>query len=71
MYFLFITSIEREEENKIVRYAYLATGNFNEKTAKIYSDFGLFTSNKNITNEVNEVFNYLSGQKINCSLRLH
>jgi polyphosphate kinase len=57
--------VEREENNEIVDYCYLATGNFNEKTAKIYSDFGLFTTNKNITKEVDEVFKYLSGSRIN------
>ncbi len=45
------------------KFAYLATGNFNEKTALIYTDFGLFTSNKKVTSELEYVFEYLSGER--------
>lgn len=55
--------ITRKEEDKLVKYAYLATGNFHEKTAKIYSDLGLFTANKKITSEIEMVFEYLETQK--------
>lgn len=47
--------IQRGEE----RYAYLGTGNFNEDTSRIYSDFGLFTADKRLTREVADVFNFL------------
>ena len=40
-------------------YAYLSTGNFNEKTAKVYSDIGILTSNKKITSEVRKLFRVL------------
>ena len=40
-------------------YSYLATGNFNEKTARIYSDYGLFTANQEFGKEVKKVFNFL------------
>ena len=43
-------------------YAYLGTGNFNEKTARIYSDTGLLTSNKEIIRDIDEVFNVLEGK---------
>ncbi len=43
-------------------YAYLSTGNFNEKTARIYSDMGLLTSNLNIITEIDELFNILEGK---------
>ena len=43
-------------------YAFLSTGNFNEKTAKIYADHGLFTSDESITSELKEVFGYLEKQ---------
>lgn len=43
-------------------YAYLSTGNFNEKTARIYSDMGLLTSNQDIITEINELFNILEGK---------
>lgn len=51
--------VRRKEGKTIKKYAYLATGNFNEKTAKLYSDFGLFTSDNRITREVEQVFIYL------------
>jgi len=46
-------------------YAYLSTGNFNEKTAKVYSDMGIFTSNKKITQEVRKLFDVLENQNTN------
>ena len=60
-----ICLIEREEDKSIKKYAYLATGNFNEKTAQVYCDHGLFTSNKDLCNETEKVFNFL----INIRLR--
>jgi polyphosphate kinase len=41
-------------------YAYLGTGNFNEVTARIYTDIGLFTADARITQEVRKVFDYLA-----------
>ncbi len=54
-----ICLISRIENNKKKYYTYLSTGNFNEKTADIYSDFGFFTSNEKITKELNNVFKFL------------
>lgn len=54
-----ICLIERLENNISKYYTYLATGNFNEKTARIYSDFGLFTANQELGKEAVKVFNYL------------
>jgi polyphosphate kinase len=45
------------------QYAYLGTGNFNESTSQIYSDFGLMTTDRRITEEVNTVFKYLVYKK--------
>jgi len=57
-------AIVRRREGEVVnKYCYVATGNFHEKTAKLYSDFGIFTFNKKITSEVNAVFNYLEFQE--------
>jgi len=42
----------------IVHYAIIGTGNFNEDTARLYTDHALFTANKNITKEVNKIFNF-------------
>lgn len=56
--------VRRLEDDKARFYAYLSTGNFHEKTAKIYTDFGLFTSDERYTAEIMRVFNYIeNGQK--------
>lgn len=51
--------IDRREENKIVRYAHIGSGNFNEKTARVYTDFSLLTADSAITDEVIKVFNFI------------
>lgn len=51
--------ISRREDGEIKRYAHIGTGNFHEKTAKIYTDFALLTAEPEITNEVRNVFNYI------------
>ncbi len=51
--------ISRREEGEIVRYAHIGTGNFHEKTARIYTDFALLTADQEITNEVRNVFGYI------------
>ncbi|MDG3087206.1 polyphosphate kinase 1 [Vibrio hannami] len=51
--------ISRREGDDIVRYAHVGTGNFHEKTARIYTDFSLLTANKEITDEVRNVFGYI------------
>ena len=50
--------IERLENDKMVRYGFISTGNFNESTAKIYTDFTLLTANAKILKDVNKVFNF-------------
>jgi polyphosphate kinase len=54
-----LLQIIREEEGKKVYYTYISTGNFNESTAKLYVDHGLFTANKLISKEVSNVFDFL------------
>ncbi len=54
-----ILLIERTEADNPKTYGYISTGNFNEKTAKIYTDFGLMTANTKITSELNQVFQLL------------
>ncbi|GGK30129.1 polyphosphate kinase [Yeosuana aromativorans] len=48
--------IEREEGKKMKRYGFISTGNFNESTAKIYTDYTLFTANQSILKDINKVF---------------
>ncbi len=51
--------ISRREGDEIVRYAHIGTGNFNEKTARLYTDYSLLTADSRITNEVRRVFNFI------------
>lgn len=51
--------ISRKEGDEFVRYAHIGTGNFHEKTARIYTDFALLTADKELTNEVRNVFGYI------------
>ncbi|MDF7669792.1 polyphosphate kinase 1 [Orbaceae bacterium ESL0721] len=51
--------IDRKEGEQIVRYAHIGSGNFNEKTARLYTDFSLLTADPAITNEVKKVFNFI------------
>ena len=50
--------IEREEDQKMVRYGFVSTGNFNESTANVYTDYTLLTANQKILKDVNKVFNF-------------
>lgn len=52
--FLITTRIRGKE----IKYAHIGTGNFNEKTARIYTDFSLLTADKNITDEISSVFDF-------------
>jgi polyphosphate kinase len=51
--------IKRKERGKEKKYAFFGTGNFNEKTAGIYSDMGLFTADPRLCDELEAVFSYL------------
>ncbi|MDO4573900.1 MAG: polyphosphate kinase 1 [Planctomycetia bacterium] len=53
--------IIRREKGRIQRYVHLSTGNYNDKTAKLYSDIGLMTANREITADVAAFFNLLTG----------
>ena len=54
-----ICLIERSKSHKNKYYGFISTGNFNESTAKVYSDFTLFTSNQKVLKEVDKVFDFL------------
>ena len=55
-----ICLIERLENGNLKKYGFISTGNFNESTAKIYTDLTLFTSNGKILDEVSNVFNFFN-----------
>ncbi|MFT3902051.1 MAG: polyphosphate kinase 1 [Niabella sp.] len=60
--------IKKRIKNKTISYGFVSTGNLNEKTAKIYGDHALFTSNKKIMDDVNRIFTYLEQPKGNENL---
>lgn len=51
--------ITRKEGDEFVRYAHIGTGNFHERTARIYTDFALLTANQELAAEVRAVFGYI------------
>lgn len=58
-----VALVTRKSGAGIKKYAYLGTGNFNETTARIYADHGLFTSHPHLSEELDSVFWYLKEQK--------
>ena len=56
-----ITLVVRREEDGIRRYVHLGTGNYNDATAKLYTDIGLLTCSPSIGEDATAVFNMLSG----------
>ena len=56
-----ITMVVRREEDGIRRYVHLGTGNYNDSTAKLYTDMGIFTCDAQIGADATAVFNMLSG----------
>ena len=55
-----ICVIERKNKNRIEKFGFISTGNFNESTAKVYTDLTLFTSNKDILDDLSKVFNFFN-----------
>ncbi len=53
--------VVRRESDGIKRYVHLSTGNYNEKTARLYSDIGMFTSDEDISNDATALFNMITG----------
>jgi polyphosphate kinase len=56
-----ITLVVRQRNGKIERFVHLSTGNYNDATAKVYTDLGLITSNRGFGEDATNFFNYLSG----------
>ncbi len=56
-----LSLVVREEPTGLRRYVHIGTGNYNPKTARLYEDMGLLTSNPVITEDVAKLFNHLSG----------
>jgi polyphosphate kinase len=56
-----ITLVVRREEDRTRRYVHLSTGNYNEKTAGVYTDIGYFTANEDFARDISDVFNVITG----------
>ena len=64
-----ITLIVRQEENKIRRYFHIGTGNYNPKTAKLYTDLGLISCREDLGADLTDLFNFLTGYSRQKSYR--
>ena len=53
--------VVRQEPGGIRRYCHVGTGNYNPKTAHLYEDLGLFSSDPDLASDISELFNYLTG----------
>ncbi|GAB4023534.1 polyphosphate kinase 1 [Spirosoma koreense] len=56
--------VVRSEGSRVVRYAHMATGNYNEDTSKLYTDIGLLTTNEIYTHDISEFFNVITGHSL-------
>ena len=56
-----VALVVRREADGIRRYVHLGSGNYNSRTARLYTDIGLFTSNRSIAADVTDLFNSLTG----------
>jgi len=61
--------IVRRESDGVVCYAHIGTGNYHTKTARVYDDLGLFTCRTAITQDMVELFNYLTGRSLRQNYR--
>ncbi len=53
--------VVRQEGDRLIRYVHIGTGNYNPKTARFYSDLGIFSCNDNLGADLTDLFNYLTG----------
>jgi polyphosphate kinase len=59
-----ITLVVRREEERTRRYVHLSTGNYNEKTARVYTDLGYFTANDDFARDISDMFNVITGYSL-------
>ncbi len=60
----------RREGRRIVRYGHLGTGNYHPRTARLYTDFGMLTANREITEDMDKIFSLLTGLGARRPLKL-
>jgi polyphosphate kinase len=61
--------VVRREQGRLRRYVHLSTGNYHIRTARLYTDFGLFSARESLCADVNEVFNQLTGLRAAAKLQ--
>jgi len=61
--------VVRREKDRMRRYVHIGTGNYNQKTARLYTDLGLFTCNEEIGADITDLFNFLTGYSRQKSYR--
>jgi polyphosphate kinase len=59
--------IVKRDENQVTRFVHLGSGNYNEDTARLYTDIGLLTTNEVLANDVSEFFNVITGHSMPSS----
>jgi polyphosphate kinase len=64
-----LTLVVRKEGDRIRRYLHLGTGNYNNITARVYEDFGLFTVDEDFGADASDLFNYLTGYSLQQNYR--
>lgn len=64
-----VTLVVRQEEQKIRRYVHIGTGNYNSKTARLYTDLGLLSCRDDLGADLTDLFNYLTGYSRQKSYR--
>ncbi len=64
-----LAMVVREEPEGLRTYCHIGTGNYNSKTATLYTDLGLFTSNTGITDDVIDLFHFLTGRSLKRDYR--
>ena len=60
-----LSMVVRDDGDRLRRYCHLGTGNYHPKTARLYEDFGLFTCDEQVGEDVSDLFNVLSGYSMN------
>ncbi len=64
-----VVLVVRREQQKILRYMHIGTGNYNPKTAKLYTDLGILTCKEEIGADLSDLFNFLTGHSRQKSYR--
>ncbi|BAZ91105.1 polyphosphate kinase [Raphidiopsis curvata NIES-932] len=64
-----IVLVVRREKDKICRYVHIGTGNYNPKTARLYTDLGLFSCREELGADLTDVFNFLTGYSLQKNYR--